>query len=323
MTDRLALTLAIADYPFTQSLKTGALAIEGVDARYRTIKPQIAAYRMMVRDLAFDVCELAPTTYLIARAHGVPIIALPIFLMRRFHHGGLRVHPDSGVRTPKDLEGKRVGVRAYSVTTGVWTRFVLANAFGVDISRIHWLVDDEEHVQALVLPDNVEHTAAGRSLYEMMEQGELAAGLDGNAGIGRSGDPQRGWRQEDVSHYPDLFPDAEELEAQWYSETGIYPVHSVLVVKEQLLKDHPWLASSLFCAFEAAKNAWLVLMRSDGVSDPLTARYRRLTNIVGPDPLPFGLDANLASIAALHDAALQQGLIPGRMALEEMFVDVA
>src|SRR5579864_8370023 len=143
----------------------------------------------MVRQLEFDVCELAPTTYIIARAYGLPIRALPIFLMRSFHHAGLLVRPGAGIEAPKHLEGKKVGVRAYSVTTGVWARAILSDEFGVDCSKVTWVVDDEEHVTQLRLPPNVSHAADGQSLAEMMANGELAAGFQGNAGIGRSGSP--------------------------------------------------------------------------------------------------------------------------------------
>ena len=118
----LPLTLAIADYPHTRALRNRSIAIEGVAPTFANVTPQIAAYRRMVRQVEFDVCELAPTTYLIARAYGAPFVALPIFVTRRFHHSGLLVRSRSLIRGPKDLEGQNVGVRAWSVTTGVWTR---------------------------------------------------------------------------------------------------------------------------------------------------------------------------------------------------------
>src|ERR1043165_7610741 len=108
----LPVSIAIGDYPHTAALKNGSVTVAGVAANFANVVPQIAAFRRMVRNLEFDVCELAPTTYLIARAHGVPIIALPIFVMRRFHHGGLLVRPEAGIRDPKDLEGRKVGARA-------------------------------------------------------------------------------------------------------------------------------------------------------------------------------------------------------------------
>src|SRR5215813_13058929 len=153
----LRLTIAVAEYPHTSAVRSGSTVIDGVDAEFVTVEPQIAAFRRMVRQVEFDVCELAPTTYIIARAYHAPFVALPIFVMRRFHHGGLLVRPDAAITTPKDLEGKKVGVRAYSVTTGVWTRGILMDEYGLDASKVTWVVDDEEHVRELTLPGNVVH----------------------------------------------------------------------------------------------------------------------------------------------------------------------
>src|SRR5215475_5337120 len=177
LTRKVPLKIAIAEHPHTSAIRSGAIEIEGVDAEFVTVKPQIGAFRRMVRDVEFDVCEIAPTTYIIARAHGRPFKALPIFVVRRFHHAGLLVRPDAGIAHPKDLEGKRAGVRAYSVTTGVWTRQVLIDEFGLDSSKVTWVVDDEEHVTQLKLPPNVIHVAKGDSLADMMARGDLVAGF--------------------------------------------------------------------------------------------------------------------------------------------------
>src|SRR6267154_6532892 len=155
------LDIAIATYGHTAAVKSGEVPIKGVDANFIEVKPIIAAFRRMVRDLEFDVCEMAPTTYMIARTRGAPYTALPIFLMRRFHHGGFVVRPDADIRVPKDLEGNKVGVRAYSVTTGVWTRGIFTNEYGLDASKVTWVVDDEEHVTTLKLPANVIHAPPG------------------------------------------------------------------------------------------------------------------------------------------------------------------
>ena len=145
MAKPVPLKIAIADYPHVAAVRSGAIPIEGVAAEFVNVVPQIAAFRRMVRQVEFDVCELAPTTYIIARAFNAPFVALPIFVMRRFHHSGFLVRPDANIRTPKDLEGKNVGVRAYSVTTGVWTRGIFIDDYGLDISKVTWVVDDEEH----------------------------------------------------------------------------------------------------------------------------------------------------------------------------------
>ena len=157
---RPRLKIAIATSGHTAALKNSSVAIEGVDPDFVEVVPIIQAFRRMVRDVEFDICEMAPTTYMIARARGAPYIALPIFVMRRFHHGGFVTRPEAGIRVPKDLEGKKVGVRAYSVTTGVWTRGIFTNEYGMDSSKVTWVVDDEEHVSTMKLPANVVHAPA-------------------------------------------------------------------------------------------------------------------------------------------------------------------
>jgi 4,5-dihydroxyphthalate decarboxylase len=320
---QVPLKIAIATSGHTIALKEGRVPIEGVEANFVEVVPIIAAFRRMVRDLEFDVCEMAPTTYLIARARGAPYIALPIFVMRRFHHGGFVVRPDSGIAKPKDLEGKMVGVRAYSVTTGVWTRGIFVNEYGLDSSKVTWVVDDEEHVTTLTLPANVIHAPQGKSLASMMANGELQAGFSGPAGIGRAGAPTVGWEksgQTPAQNYPELIPDAAKAEAEWFGRTGIYPIHGTIVVKTEILDRHPEIGRALYNAFVASKKPHIErLARGEGHA-PEDERYRTLTPLVG-DPLPFGMRANRASIEALITYALQQELIPKRPPLDEVFFD--
>lgn len=320
MAGKVPLKIAVAEHPHTAAIRDGSIQIEGVDAEIVTVKPQIGAFRRMVRDLEFDVCEIAPTTYIIARAYGKKFKALPIFVVRRFHHSGLLVRPDAGIASPRDLEGKIAGVRAYSVTTGVWTRQVLIDEFGVDNNKITWFVDDEEHVQELQLPANVRHVAAGDSLAEMMARGEIVAGFDGAAGIGRTGAPTGGW-QEVEANYPDLFPNAEELEADYYRRTGVYPMHGTIVVKDSVLDAHPWIARSIYDAFLKAKDEWVAKLNSGEATGAGADKYRKLQAIVGPDPLPYGIEANRATIEALEKTAFDQGLISRRMSMDQLFVD--
>ncbi|KWE99439.1 PhnD/SsuA/transferrin family substrate-binding protein [Burkholderia pseudomultivorans] len=320
LTRKVPLKIAIAEHPHTSAIRSGAIPIEGVDAEFITVQPQIGAFRRMVRDVEFDVCELAPTTYIIARAYGAPFVALPIFVVRRFHHSGLLVRPDAGIRHPKDLEGKKVGVRAYSVTTGVWTRQVLIDEFGLDSSKVTWVVDDEEHVTQLRLPPNVIHAPPGRSLADMMADGELAGGFAAAAGIGRTGAPTGGWKEVEAD-YPDLLPDAAEREAQYYARTGIYPMHGTIVVKDSVLAEHPWIARSIHDAFAEAKRQWLARLDAGEATTAGDRKYQALRKIVGNDPLPYGLQENLKTIEALEQTAFKQGLTPRRMAVHELFVD--
>jgi len=315
--------IAIASYGHTKDVKSGAAAIAGVEPDFVEVVPIIGAFRRMVRDLEFDVCEMAPTTYMIARALGAPFIALPIFLMRRFHHGGFVVRPDSGIKQPKDLEGKKVGVRAYSVTTGVWTRGIFVNEYGLDSSKVTWVVDDEEHVTSLKLPSNVVHAPDGKSLASMMASGELQAGFSGPAGIGRAGPPTGAWEQRAQTssvNYPELIANAPAVEAQWFRRTGIYPIHGLVVVKTAVLAQHPFVAKSLFDAFLKAKDAYVARLKAGEGNGPDDLKYRSLTELVG-DPLPYGLKENMPSIEAMLTYGLQQGLIPKRMPMEEVFVD--
>lgn len=320
----LPLKIAIATYGHTAALKRGDVAIQGVQPDFVEIKPIIAAFRRMVRDVEFDVCEMAPATYMIAREAGAPFKALPVFIFRRFHHAGLVYRDDAGIHAPRDLEGKRAGVRAYSVTTGIWTRGILTNDYGVDNSRITWVVDDEEHVSSLQLPANVQHAPDGKSLVDLMASGYLSAAFTDNAGIGRAGAPADGWQaggRIKPPEYIEMFPDAAKLEAEWFRKTGIYPVHGLITVKDEVLARHPWVGKALYDAFLASKNIYLrQLEAGESVSDK-DEHYRAMSRIVG-DPLPYGIEVNRPSIEAMMNYCHQQGLLKKRYAVDDMFIDV-
>lgn len=320
------LKIAIATYGHTRAVKSKEAPIEGIDADFVEVNPIIGAFRRMVRDLEFDMCEMAPTTYMIARARGAPYIALPIFLMRRFHHGGFVVRPDAGITKPKNLEGNKVGVRAYSVTTGVWTRGIFVNEYGLDSAKVTWVVDDEEHVSALKLPANVVHALEGKSLQGMMKAGEIQAGFTGPAGVGRAGPPVSGWDKDSAAAasadtYPELIADVGKVEADWFRRTGIYPIHGLIVVKDEHVKRHPWLPRSLMDAFVAAKKLYLEALKRGEGETAEDKRYRGFLSLMD-DPLPYGMAANRASIEALVTYSLQQELIPSRPQLDRVFVDI-
>ena len=321
----LPLKIAIATYGHTAAIKDGSIPIEGVAPAFVEVNPIIAAFRRMVRDVEFDVCEIAPSTYMIAREHGSPFKALPIFVSRNFHHSGFVYRPDAGISKPKDLEGKNAGVRAYSVTTGVWGRGILQNEYGIDISKITWWVDDEEHVTTLKLPPYVKHVPEGKSLVSMMASGELQAGFTGNAGLGRTGAPKEGWAagaaKPAESNYIEFFKDSRKIEAEWYKRTGIYPFHGTIVVKDSVLKEHPWVAKSLFKAFTEAKNRYIKQLPSPDKVSGKDKQLAEMAAIVGPDPLPYGIKANLPSIEALIKYVHQQGMLKRMHSVSELFVD--
>jgi len=325
MVSRPHLKIAIADYGHTRAVKSTEAPIEGIDPNFIQVVPIIGAFRRMVREVEFDICEMAPTTYMIARAHGAPYIALPIFLMRRFHHGGLVVRPDAGITKPKQLEGKKVGVRAYSVTTGVWTRGIFADEYDLDSSKVTWVVDDEEHVPTLKLPANVVHAPEGKSLQSMMRAGEIQAGFTGPAGVGRAGPPISGWDQASgvaaTDTYPELIANVEQVEADWFVRSRIYPIHGLIVVKDEHIERNPWLGRSLMDAFVTAKRPYLEEIKRGRGDSPDDRRYRDYLSLMD-DPLPYGMAANLVSIEALVTYCVQQKLIPSRPQLTQVFVDI-
>ena len=324
-TQPLHLTTALRSHGWTKALKNGEVKVRGADLEFIDVNPQILAFRRMVREVAYDVCELAPTTYIIAKAYGAPFTAIPVFFERRFHHAGLLVRPDAGINGPKDLEGKKAGVRAYSVTTGLWTRGILINEYGVDDSKVNWVVDDEEHVEQLKLPANVSHVPEGKSLASMMADGEIQAGFAANAGIGREGKPGEGWEAKEravTATYRELFDDPDALGAEWYERTGIYPMHSTLVIKDSILKEHPWVARALFDALEESKEIYLQKLHAGELEGKVDKRLLKQTKTVGRDPLPYGLDVNRKSIETMILYAYQQKLIPTMMSVDDLFLNI-
>src|SRR6266487_3401181 len=162
-----------------RALKDGSVQPRSFAFHFEEIDPLIAAFRRMVRGNEFDICEMAITTYICAKAHGKPMTAVPVFLVRAFHHGAILVNTRAGIRTPKDLEGKRVGVnRGYTVTTGVWARSILQDEYGVDLNRVTWVLSGDEHVAEYHPPANVVPVEPGKDLAEMVARGELAAAIN-------------------------------------------------------------------------------------------------------------------------------------------------
>ena len=287
------------------ALKDGTVVPRGYAFDFEEVDPLIAAFRRMVRGLEFDVCELAFTTYLCAREHGKRFTALPIFLVRGFHHGAIVVNAKAGIHEPKDLEGRRVGVnRGYTVTTGVWARGVLADEHGVDLDRVTWVLSGDEHVAEYRPPANVVPIEPGQDLREQLVSGELAAAI----GIA-------------VDH-PDvapLIPDATEAGFDALRRRGHYPINHLVVVKDELLAAHPDVAGDVFDAFERAKDLHVERLRRHEVEE---APYARVLEITGADPLPYGVEPNRAVIDELIDHALHQGILIRRPEVESLFAPV-
>ncbi len=300
------LSTALGTYSHVAALRDGTVTPAGYELTFVELNgPIISAFRRMVRGLEFDVCEMAITTYLSAKEYLKPFTAIPIFPARAFPHRAILVNKNAGVGSPKDLEGKRVGVRAYTVTTGVWARAVLAETYGVDLDSVTWVISDEEHVQECVLPSNVEYLP-GADLGAMLESGELAAGI----GIYQG-------KSDDIEP---LIKDRAAVEKALVDTTGIYPINHLIVIKDSLLAEHDGLAGSLFTAFVEAKKPFSARIEA-GVD--LTDEETELANrrpIVGPDPLPYGIEANRPTLEAIIRQAHAQKILSRAIDVEEMFV---
>ena len=280
-----------------RALKEGAVKPRTFEFDFVEVDPLIDAFRRMVRGLEFDISEMALTTYLAAREHGKRFTALPIFLVRAFHHGAIVVNTKSGIRTPKDLEGKRVGVaRGYTVTTGVWARSVLQHEHGVDLSKVTWVLSGDEHVAEFQPPANVVALEKGRKMADLVISGELPAAIN-----------------VDIDH-PDvkpLIPNAKEAGFEALRKRGHYPINHTVVVKDELLAAHPELAADVFEAFAESKRRYVEKLAAGGLEKPtaMDEMHRRVMQITGKDPLPYGIEPNHGPLEELVASAKEQGKI--------------
>jgi 4,5-dihydroxyphthalate decarboxylase len=290
------------------ALKDGTVAPRGFELEFEEVPVLVQAFRRMVRGLEFDVCEMAFTTYLCAKEHGKPFTALPVFLVRGFHHGAIVCNRGAGIRAPKDLEGRRVGVnRGYTVTTGVWARGILAAEHGVDLDRVTWLLSGDEHVAEYRPPANVVAMDPGDDLAELLGRRELAAAI--------------GLEVDDPAVTP-LIPDAEEAGFEALRRRGHHPINHLVVVRDELLEARPELAPALLEAFTAAKDAYVERLRAGAIAEPTAAdrTHMRVHEITGRDPLPYGVEPNRAAIEELIDHALSQRILRRRPEIERLFV---
>ena len=290
-----------------RALKDGTVRARTCELEFIEVEPLIDAFRRMVRGLEFDVCEMALTTYITARAHGKRMMGLPIFLMRAFHHGAISYNVKSGIRTPRDLEGRRVGVnRGYTVTTGLWARTVLANQYRVDLSKITWVLSGDEHVAEYRPPANVVPLEKGRKMGEMLASGEL------DAAIGA-----------DVDH-PDvkpLIPNPKDAAFTALRDSGHYPINHLMVVKEEHLQAHPEIATDLFNAFAQAKRLYVEKLKAGAIEKPTAVdeMHQRLMQVTGRDPLPYGIEPNRTMLEEVVRSALEQKIIMEPVTVEELF----
>src|SRR3954468_541635 len=290
-----------------KAFKDGTVKPKTFEPDFVEVDPLIAAFRRMVRANEFDICEMAITTYICAREFGKPMTAIPVPLVRAFHHGAILVNTKAGIRTPKDLEGKKVGVsRGFTVTTGVWVRGILQNEYGVDLNKITWVLSGDEHVAEWQRPANVVPIEAGKKMEDMLISGELVAaiGLD--------------VKSPDVAP---LIPNALEAGLKALRERGHYPINHLIVIKDELIAKHPDLAADVFNAFAESKLLYVDRLKEREIEKPTAVdeMHRRVMEITG-DPLPYGLAPNRRVIDELIQHALTQGIITKAVTADELFV---
>ena len=289
-----------------QALKDGSVKPRTFQFDFQEVDPLIDAFRRMVRGLEFDICEMAITTYVCARAHGKRMTALPIFIVRAFHHGAIVCNTKAGIKSPKDLEGRKVGVnRGYTVTTGLWARSVLQQEHGVDLGKITWVLSGDEHVAEYRAPANVVPIEKGKKMADLLAAGELAAAI----GV-----------EVDSPDVKPLIPNALEAGLAALRSRGHYPINHTVVVKDDLLAAHPDLAPDVFNAFVEAKRLYVERLKAGRIEKPTPADdvHRRVMDITG-DPLPYGIAPNRRVLEELIQHSLTQGIITRPVTVEELF----
>src|SRR5215831_19173213 len=289
-----------------QALKDGSVKPKTFGFDFVDMPVLIDGFRRMVRGNEFDICEMAITTYICARAHGKPMTAVPVFLVRAFHHGAILVNAKAGIHTPKDLEGRKVGVnRGYTVTTGLWARSILQDEHGVDLSKITWVLSGDEHVAEYRPPANVVPIEPGRKMADLLVAGALAAAI----GV-------------DVDH-PDvkpLIPNALEAGLAALRVRGHYPINHTVVIRDELLAAHPDLAADVFNTFAEAKRLYVDNLKAGRIEKPTATDevHRRVMEITG-DPLPYGIAPNRQVLEEVIRHSMTQGIITKPVAVEELF----
>ena len=300
----LVLKTAVGNYGHTTPLKDGTVTSKMFGMEHIEVSPVTSIFRRMVRGLEFDVAEMALSTYLCARAHGKAFTGIPIFLTRAFYHGGLVYNTRSGIRSPKDLEGKRVGLRSYTLTPGVWTRGILQTEYGVDLDAVTWVLSGDEHVAEFVAPTNV-LPSPNSDLGQMLLSGEIDAAI--------------GAGQVDSSDIQPLFTEPDKADAAWHRKTGVYPISHMLVVKDSALASSEGLADELFDVFKTAKAPYLKRLQSRDASSAADQALLKMADVVGDDPIPYGFESSLKTLETFIGFNVEQKVIPEKVDPEELF----
>jgi 4,5-dihydroxyphthalate decarboxylase len=281
---RKTLKTLIGTYPHTAPLKSGALRSDRLDFEFTEIVPVWDGFKGMIRDDKYDVSEMAIVTYLLAKAHGKPLALLPAAMIGRFQHPYAIYNASKGPMTPADLNGKRVGIRSFTTTTGVWIRGILANDYGVDLDSIEWVTFEEPHVAEYT--DTTQRAPEGKKIVPMLLDGELDAVLGES-----SGDPR----------IKSLFGDPQAEAQRWYAKHKVVPINHLVVMRSHDVATDP----------EDAREVYRLLREGKRLAGPAAT----------PDPIPVGIEANRPSLAMIAEFAFQQRLLPRRVSVDDMFAE--
>ena len=286
----LTLRALLGDYPNTLALKRGEIGSSIIRFDFADVKPPNLGFKDVVRHQKFDVAELAIVTYLQAKVYGKPLVLLPAVVVGNLPHPLLAYNSERGQVSPSDLSGRRVGIRAYSVTTATWIRGILQNDFGVDLDSIKWVTFEDAHVAEYQEPATAVRAPAGKQLLEMLLNGELDAAVVGGPDL------------KDPRLQP-VIPNPTAATQEWCQRHRVTPINHMVVVKESLSKSNPEAVKEIFRLLRASKQA-------------ATAAANSL------DPLQFGVEANRRSLELIIDYSVQQRLLPRRFEVDELFDDV-
>ncbi len=316
MTD-IHLTLACGDYEIVRALKEGKVKPDGIELTVLTNMDSSTRHWRFLRNEEFDVAELSSSSYLIARDTGMPFDAIPVFLHRRFRHEFIFVNTKKNIRSPKDLIGKKIGVKSYQVSAILWMRGILEHEYGVPHKSIEWFSEIDEDVE-FIPPDDLKLTRLphDKSVEAMLVSGELDAVihpdvidpiLDGDPNVAR------------------LFDNYKEEEVAYYKKTGIFPIMHVMGIRREIVEQYPWVPVNLYKAFNEAKAVGMKRMFNPRIA-PLAwyrAAWEEERALLGPDPWEYGMsDSNRNNLQTLVNYSHEQGLMKQKMPLEDLFLDV-
>ena len=311
----LQLTLACGDYDRTHPLIDGSVQPEGIELNWLVL-PHLEIWTRMLNYYDFDASEISLSSYIIARSIGKPLTAIPVFPARAFRHSYIFINTKSGIREPKDLMGKRVGLAEFQQTATVWMRGTLQHEYRVNLDDIEWFTWVPHSRMEMELPKRykVTHLTPDKKPDQMLFDGELDAIMIPSLFPSLFNPPP---------HVRRLFEDSPKVEAEYFKKTGIFPIMHSVALRQDVWEAHPWIARSLFKAFQRAKEeayARLVDLSPYKIS---LAWFRgpveEQRQILGDDPWPYGFEKNRLVVETLMSYLYEQGLAEKKLTYNELF----